>query len=363
MKLQLIIFVFLISFVGIAQVGIGTTSPDGSAALDVTATDKGFLMPRMTTVQKDAITNPATGLQVYDLDTKSVWTYDGSAWKESSGGGKFVDGATPDIAYYEGKVGIGRNAFANHKLWVEGNTEGSGTITTAKVVTNYNGTGGTNATYGIAGEVYNNNSGTITYAAGTLGGVINKAGGTLKNGYGSWNYITNNGTVEAGYGVLGSFYNQAGTATYGEAGFFSIENSAGATISAATLGDFYATNYGTITDLYGVYMQYAPASTGTVTNSYGLYIDYNFNKGTGLNYALYSVPDIDSYIEGNVGFGISEPKRKVHINGVMRLEPLNSAPSNPEIGDMYVDTSGILHFYGRTSSSTFGWNIVSLIAE
>ncbi len=47
----------------------------------------------------------------------------------------------------------------------------------------------------------------------------------------------------------------------------------------------------------------------------------------------------------------------------MRLEPQDSAPSDPKIGDMYVDTNGILHFYGRTSSSTIGWNIVSLIAE
>ena len=54
-KLQLIAGLFLITTMGFAQVGIGTTSPDASAALDVTATDKGFLMPRMTSAQRIAI--------------------------------------------------------------------------------------------------------------------------------------------------------------------------------------------------------------------------------------------------------------------------------------------------------------------
>jgi len=85
-KYTLIVVSFLIGLSTYAQVGIGTTTPDASSALDITATDKGFLMPRMTTVQKDAITAPAEGLQVYDTDTKSVWTYDGTAWKEGIGG-------------------------------------------------------------------------------------------------------------------------------------------------------------------------------------------------------------------------------------------------------------------------------------
>jgi hypothetical protein len=38
-----------------AQVGIGTTTPDNSAMLDVSSTDKGLLIPRMTKAQRDAI--------------------------------------------------------------------------------------------------------------------------------------------------------------------------------------------------------------------------------------------------------------------------------------------------------------------
>jgi hypothetical protein len=39
----------------------------------------------------------------------------------------------------------------------------------------------------------------------------------------------------------------------------------------------------------------------------------------------------------NVGIGTSNPKRKLHINDVMRLEPRNTAPANPGEGDIYYD--------------------------
>jgi hypothetical protein len=77
-------FSFLIAlFSGItlfAQVGIGTNTPDNSAMLEVQSTTKGVLLPRMTTVQRNAIATPANGLQVYDTNTNSIWYYNGSFW-------------------------------------------------------------------------------------------------------------------------------------------------------------------------------------------------------------------------------------------------------------------------------------------
>ncbi|MFT4875739.1 MAG: hypothetical protein ACI8S2_000468, partial [Bacteroidia bacterium] len=61
-----------------AQVGIGTTSPDASSQLDVTSTSKGLLAPRMTTAQRDAITSPATGLQIYNTDNAALETFTGT---------------------------------------------------------------------------------------------------------------------------------------------------------------------------------------------------------------------------------------------------------------------------------------------
>jgi hypothetical protein len=65
-----------------AQVGIGTTNPDGSAALDITSTTKGLLIPRMTNVQRQAISNPVAGLMVYVTDFVGgrFMFYDGTEW-------------------------------------------------------------------------------------------------------------------------------------------------------------------------------------------------------------------------------------------------------------------------------------------
>ena len=62
------------------NVGMGTTAPAATALLDVSSTTKGFLPPRMTTTQRTAITTPATGLQVYDNSTNSLWYYNGTVW-------------------------------------------------------------------------------------------------------------------------------------------------------------------------------------------------------------------------------------------------------------------------------------------
>lgn len=51
-----------------AQTGIGTTTPNASAKLDISSTDKGLLIPRMTSVQRGLISLPANGLLVYQID-------------------------------------------------------------------------------------------------------------------------------------------------------------------------------------------------------------------------------------------------------------------------------------------------------
>lgn len=64
-----------------AQVGIGTTTPDASSALEVASTDSGVLVPRMTVAQRIAITTPAEGLLVYQTnDVSGFYFYDGSQW-------------------------------------------------------------------------------------------------------------------------------------------------------------------------------------------------------------------------------------------------------------------------------------------
>ena len=64
------------------SVASSLTNPNASAQLDVSSTTKGFLPPRMTTTQKNAISSPASGLMVYDTDTNKLCCYNGTSWND-----------------------------------------------------------------------------------------------------------------------------------------------------------------------------------------------------------------------------------------------------------------------------------------
>ena len=78
-----------------AGIGIGTVSPNASAALEVNSTTKGFLLPTMTQTQRNAISTPATGLLIYQSDnTPGFYYYNGSAWTAIAGAAAGGGGAT-----------------------------------------------------------------------------------------------------------------------------------------------------------------------------------------------------------------------------------------------------------------------------
>ena len=80
--------VFAFCFMSLASsfaqnsVGIGTISPDPSSVLDLTATDKGFLPPRMTTAQRNAIVSPVEALLIYNTTSQCYEGYNAgtAAW-------------------------------------------------------------------------------------------------------------------------------------------------------------------------------------------------------------------------------------------------------------------------------------------
>lgn len=68
------------------SIGIGTTTPNNSAVVDVSSTNKGFLFPRMSLQQRLSISNPANGLHVFNTTFHSLEFYDSSAktWRTYS---------------------------------------------------------------------------------------------------------------------------------------------------------------------------------------------------------------------------------------------------------------------------------------
>jgi uncharacterized protein (TIGR02145 family) len=84
-KINTVILIMLCSLSSIAQVGIGTTTPNANAALDVVSTSQGMLFPRMTTAQRNAIVSPAKGLTIFNTTLNSIQTNIGTSsaadWK------------------------------------------------------------------------------------------------------------------------------------------------------------------------------------------------------------------------------------------------------------------------------------------
>lgn len=75
-KALLIVATFSFIITGWTQnVGIGTVTPAASAQLDISSTAKGFLPPRMTAIQRSAITAPAEGLLLYQTDSAAGYYY------------------------------------------------------------------------------------------------------------------------------------------------------------------------------------------------------------------------------------------------------------------------------------------------
>ncbi|MNK05558.1 Collagen triple helix repeat protein [compost metagenome] len=61
------------------NVGIGTNTPNPNAVLEMQSTTQGVLVPRMTTVQRNAIAAPTEGLLVYDIDVNCFFFYESSS--------------------------------------------------------------------------------------------------------------------------------------------------------------------------------------------------------------------------------------------------------------------------------------------
>ena len=104
MRKHLLITAILAIFLSItfqlsAQVGINSDSsqPDPSAGLDVKFNNKGVVLPRMTTVQRNTIASPAEGLIIYNTDEKSLNLYNGMAWNSMTPIPAFACGLTISI--------------------------------------------------------------------------------------------------------------------------------------------------------------------------------------------------------------------------------------------------------------------------
>ncbi|MBK6963258.1 MAG: fibrobacter succinogenes major paralogous domain-containing protein [Bacteroidales bacterium] len=117
------------------------TPPDPSAMLDVESTEKGMLVPRMTKVQRDAISNPATGLLIYQADEEPGFHYNAGTpaspeWRRVAGSDDIWQRTGDDVYRIDGNLGLGvedptQKLDVNGQIRLRGENPGPGKILTS----------------------------------------------------------------------------------------------------------------------------------------------------------------------------------------------------------------------------------------
>ena len=173
------------------RVGIGTENPEESALLDLNSTSKGFLPPRMTHAERDAITSPATGLFIYQTDNiAGFYNYNGTEWGPVGNGAFAIDDLSDAITGGD-NVFLGENSGVNTNLSGNGgnvalgqyalnlNTSGYDNTAIGNTALRYNTNGNFNVAVGRGANETNqegSNNTIIGYKAGASPMVHNKSG-------------------------------------------------------------------------------------------------------------------------------------------------------------------------------------------
>jgi hypothetical protein len=207
-KFILSLITALTGFIATAQsVGIGTSSPNAKALLDISSISKGVLLPRMTTIERiNNITSPPDGLLVYDTDKNEFYHYTGTAWRAilNSGYWSRPSASRNRISNVSDSVGIGltsptewldvdgnirsrNNIQADNNIMATGFVNGSGLISTGNLTVT--GTSVLNGTVSTTGDMVINSS-TATFqlkSAGVNTGFFQLSGENVRMGTNSGN--------------------------------------------------------------------------------------------------------------------------------------------------------------------------------
>ncbi len=215
MKALITLVILAISFNLQAQVAINASDspPDNSAMLDVSSTSKGLLIPRMTQAQRNAISNPATGLMVYQTDATAGYYYN--------------SGAPASPAWTKVGTGTGWSIFGN-----------AGTVAGTNFI-------GTTDSIPLIFKVYGYNSGSITpsvyNASFGYQSLISNTTGYQNTAIGDNALLANStGNSNTANGAFSLFFNGSGYSNIGMGAFslyFNMVSSNNIAIGNNALGE------------------------------------------------------------------------------------------------------------------------------
>lgn len=283
----------------IAQVAVNSNgeTANTSAMLDVSSTEKGILIPRMTFSQMSAVSSPAQGLMVFVTTNNCFYSYDGTNWV------KFLNTDNTDDDW---------DVSGNNVTVSSSKNIGIGTTSPTEKVVIYNTGSQKPLKIDNANESSDNNYGLYTYLHGYGSGIqygnyvsnLNSGNnihyGTYNNmastgdgiQYGSYQYISNNGTANH-YGSYNRLYGLGSGEQYGT--FQTITNNGDAKHYASyniLSGSGSGNHFGSYNNLYGSGTGVQYGSHQYITNSgdnthYG---NYNLlsGSGAGTHYGSYN---------------------------------------------------------------------------
>ena len=269
LKRNTIILLLLISSFSFSQVGIGTTSPDASSILDVTATDKGILIPRVSLINitatlLDGTNTAATGLLIYNTNAGVIggnglgyYYFNGTIWEKLTTSSSniekiddLLDGKSDSDGTQDGSsIYLGIDAGLNDDSSDNKNIG----IGFESMLTNISGFN--NSTIGYQ-SLYSNTTGSGNTANGFHALTFNTIGNwNVANGYRSlFSNIGGNNNTANGYQSL--FYNTNGynNSVNGYESMYS--NVLGHDNTASGLQSLYSNNSGSNNTAFGVRAMY-----------------------------------------------------------------------------------------------------------
>jgi len=245
------------------NVGIGTSVPNANAKLDITATDKGLLIPRMDSVHRKAIPN-TVGLLVFDSTTSSFWFNNGSAWQNMANAGWSLTGNSGTSAA-NNFLGTTDNA----PLYFKVNNEQSGVIDPLKG----------NTAIGYSTYHILSSNGYLNTAMGAFALQNNHEGSNSAFGAGA--LMTNGyGTKNTAIGAVVLANNTAGNGNTGIGAFVLNENTTGSSNTASGESSMFLNKTGNNNTAFGSlslqFNQVGSGNTAVGANSLAANtVDYN----------------------------------------------------------------------------------------
>ncbi len=131
--IMIIFTMFYSSYTTGQNMGIGSSLfiPDSSALLELQATDKGLLLPRLTSAQRDNIINPAQSLLIFNISTNCFETFVNGQWRSiwcDPCSSFSINVSTSSDTICEGDNAVLSAAGASSYIWNNGETTNSITV-------------------------------------------------------------------------------------------------------------------------------------------------------------------------------------------------------------------------------------------